>query len=157
MKTYITKDDVVFRKSTSNDFLWIKQLWYSNRDTLSIPFSRCITALCEDENCIIAELDGSPIGIGTICFKPRMYEIRIEHLVIDKNYRGKGLGTLILSTLINNFVVKDIGLFEPEIVAYAVVGATNNRFYSKYAKSKSLVHRKTKDLYRFVLDKGVIK
>lgn len=145
--------NIQIRNATTGDFEWIKKLWYLNRDTLSIPFNRCIQELCVDKNCWIVEVDDIPIAIGRIHFYRRCYEIRIEHLVVDERFRGNGIGTMLLRHLIKNFCLKDISLIEPDIVANAVVGAKNNLFYDKFAKSKTVLQRKTKTLYRYVLDK----
>jgi GNAT superfamily N-acetyltransferase len=147
------ENNVTIRHSRADDFEWIKTLWYANRDTLSIPFNRCINELCTCDNCKVVDIDGTPVAFGRIRFARRCCEVRIEHLVVDEKFRGKGLGTILLKHLISTFVLNGSWIIEPEIIANAVVGAKNNLFYDKYSKSKTILYRKTKTLYRYVLDK----
>ena len=144
-------NNISIRNITKNDYDWVKQLWYSNRDTLSIPYGRCIEELCSDINCLIVELNNVPIAMGTVVFKKRLKEYRIEHLVVSSDVRGKGIGTLLLFELVSR--IPNDTLIDLDIVACAVLGADNNKFYDRFCVSKTIQHRKTKDFYRYVLDK----
>lgn len=146
-------NNLTIRNSTPSDFDWIKALWYKNRDTLSIPFTRCINELCSDKNCYVVEIDGKQVAVGRIHFAKRLFELRIEHLVVDEDFRGKGIGTTLLKHLVASFELRENTIIYPEIVACAVVGAKNNAFYEKFAIKKSIINRKTRVLYRYVLDR----
>lgn len=144
---------LMIRNCNLDDYTFIKELWYKNRDTLSIPFKRCIVEMCNDPNSFIYEVDGRPIGMGSIKYMKRLKEFRIEHICIDSSHRGKGYGSKLLIHLVNSVNThKNTGLLKPEIVAYARKGAKNNKFYRKYMHSESDIQRKTVTLIRFVLD-----
>lgn len=132
-------------------------LYKANRATLSIPFSRVFDAMINNPNFWILRdtKTNHLIGMCGIKLKPRKHEYEIEHLVVDEKYRGNGYAKLLLCTCSKFFTQKKRRLFTElnlPVCAYANVGADNNTFYDSISTSSDIVHRKTMDLIRYVID-----
>lgn len=137
----------------------IVTLYKENRATLSIPFSRVFDSMINNKNFWIlrSKRTHELIGMCGIKLKPRKAEYEIEHLVVNKKYRNNGYAKILLYVAFSWFtpsknrkrLFTDLTL---PVCAYANVGAENNYFYDKVSNSKSIVHRKTMDLIRYVID-----
>lgn len=145
------------RKCDTGDFDFILNLWKANRDTLSIPFTRCIHEMCEGGNSYIGELEGVPIAMCEFKYMTRLAEYRVEHICISEPYRGKGYGTELIKHLYTLYKKEVSTMIIPcEFVAYARKGALNNKFYDRLSKSQSICERKHMDLIRYVFDERKI-
>lgn len=137
----------------------IVALYKDNRETLSIPFSRVFDAMIDNKNFWILrdKKTHELIGMCGIKLKPRKLEYEIEHLVVNKKYRKHGYARILLYVAFTFFtpdknrkrLFADLTL---PVCAYANVGAENNQFYDAISNDRSVVHRKTMDLIRYVLD-----
>ena len=142
---------------TIDDIQNIKCLYKKNKDTLSIPFERVFDAMLTDKNFwIIKTVDGELIGMCGLKLKPRKLEKEIIHLCIDTKFRRQRFATILCRTCLLNFTTSKVKLFQPEdnipVVAYAVKGAENNKFYDKFACAKLECPKQTKILIRYTLD-----
>lgn len=142
---------------TVSDLPDIKRLYKQNRDTLSIPFSRIFDAMLVDENFwIIKSVDGELIGFCGIKLKPRKLEKEIIHLCVAEKFRRQHFASVLCKTCLLKFYQNKHGLFSTvdnfPVVAYAVKGAENNKFYDKLSTLKSECPKQTKILIRYVLD-----
>lgn len=137
----------------------IVALYKENRAALSIPFSRVFDSMIGNKNFWIlrSKKTNELIGMCGIKLKPRKAEYEIEHLVVSEKYRNQGYAKALLYIAATFFtptksrkrLFTDLTL---PVCAYANVGADNNRFYDSISSDKSIVHRKTMDLIRYVLD-----
>lgn len=145
------------RKCNKDDFTFILDLWKTNRDTLSIPFTRCIEEMCSSDYAFIGEVNDKPIAMCEFKYMSRLKEYRVEHICIDSAYRGHGYGTELIRYLYSIYKSKVKSMIIPcEFVAYARKGALNNAFYNKLSCSQTLCPRKNMDLIRYVFDERKI-
>ena len=90
-----------------------------------------------------------------ITLKSRKHEYELEHLVVDEKYRHNGYAKVLIYVCAIFFTPTKHRLFTDltlPVCAYANFGADNNRFYDSISVSKSVVHKKTMDLLRYVID-----
>lgn len=135
----------------------IISLYKENRATLSIPFSRVFNAMINNPNFWILRDSNTNalIGMCGITLKPRKHEYELEHLVVAEKYRRNGYAKVLIYVCARFFTQKKHRLFTDltlPVCAYANFGADNNCFYDSIAISNSVVHKKTMDLLRYVID-----
>lgn len=132
----------------------------SGEGALGIPFKRSFYAIIDTESFYGAFDDEKLIGtIGWYQLK-RSKAYYITKLCVDNQYKGNGVGSLLLGYAMGKIVTdfkNSPHIFDfPDIYAEAVVGANNNSFYEKFGKIAYTKHCKTRDLYIYKFGEGEV-
>lgn len=144
-------DEYKITYATMNDKEQILKLWNDkdNKPNLSIPFNCEIDKCIKEVRMFCAYYENNVIGFGAYQIMKKSPEIRIKHLCVDKKYRRNKVASNIIFRMMLDLMGTDL-----PIVAICRDGADNNNFYEKYKKEEpTIVHRKTIDCRRYVLDK----
>lgn len=115
-------------------------------DTARVISHSELKKLLQDKNTHLyfVNLDGKVAGMGTLVFlhAPSSFRGRVEDVVVDKKFRGRGIGKKLMSHLIR--VAKKAGVLMIELTSGPSRIAANQLYRSLgFEKRKTNVYRMT--------------
>ena len=120
--------DIIIREMEEND---IEDILKIEKESFSTPWSRNAFLIELNENklarYLLAEVDSKIVGYGGIWFI--LNEGHITNIAVLKDYRGKGVGNLILEGLIFYCIKEDIESMTLEVRKSNIVA---QNLYKKY-------------------------
>lgn len=140
---------------TLDDFEAVKQLWKENPKNFSVPYTKELTEILESNQYFGIYQNNELICMGGFKIMKRNPEIRLIHLCVKKEFRGQGLGILMVRHISDEVEKLNSNL---EFCCYYRQGAKNNTFWAKYLlKEPTLIEKKTMCTYRGILDINKIR
>ena len=114
----IDKSDIIIRTPLPGDYGWIIQVhgqYYANKFGWLEQFECVVARIIVDylnsiasqkQACYIAEINGQPVGCIMLT-ESTQDEGKVRVMFVSESVRGRGVGTLLINTLLNN--AKNVG------------------------------------------------
>ena len=127
-------EQFIYRTMTREDIPQLKKLWYTYPgQPLGAWYQRMFDEWCENNRMqVVTTNEGQVVAFAAYQIKPRKREIELKHILVSREYRGRGLSKDMIHHMYN--ITKGYTDQGWPLVISCVEGLENNTYYDKFGQ-----------------------